>query len=101
MSDDIFGNDEVFKEHDKKAKEASKVRSGTKQQILKRPDVADLANKLQALKSEQMELKEGLSDYLREYHRLSGSTEIEGEDGEVREIVYMAKLVKKSSKFRP
>ena len=52
------------------------------------------------MKSEQSELKTGLSDYLREYQRLSGSNEIEGEDGEVREIVYVAKLVKKS-KYRP
>ena len=43
--------------------------------------------------------KEGLSDYLREYQRLSGSNEIEGEDGELREIVYTAKLVKKSAQF--
>ena len=47
-----------------------------------------------------MELNEGLSDYLREYQRLSGSNEIEGEDGELRTIVYVAKLVRKSV-FRP
>lgn len=67
---------------------------------MKRPDVADLSNKLKDLKSEQTELKEGLSDYLRECQRLSGSNEIEGDDGEVREIVYTAKLVKKSQ-FKP
>ncbi len=100
MVDDIFGNDETFQEHDKIAREAAKVRSGTKQQIMKRPDVADLSAKLKELKSEQSELKEGLSDYLREYQRLSGSNEIEGEDGQVREIVYTAKLVKKSQ-FKP
>lgn len=100
MMDDIFGNDETFQEHDKIAKEAARVRSKTKSEIMKRPDVADLANKLKALKSEKMELNEGLSDYLREYQRLSGSNEIEGDDGEVRTIVYVAKLVKKSS-FRP
>lgn len=100
MMDDIFNNDEVFQEHDKVAKEAVRIRSKTKSEIMKRPDVADLANKLKALKSEKMELNEGLSDYLREYQRLSGLNEIEGEDGEVREIVYTAKLVKKSV-FRP
>ncbi len=96
MIDNIFGNDETFQEHDKIAKEAAKVRNATKQQIMKRPDVADFSAKLKDLKSEQKELKEGLSDYLREYQRLSGSNEIEGEDGEVREIVYTAKLIKKS-----
>ena len=100
MMDDIFKNDEVFQEHDKVAKEANRIKSKTKSEIMKRPNVADLAIKLKALKSEKMELSEGLSDYLREYQRLSGSNEIEGEDGEVREIVYVAKLVKKSA-FRP
>ena len=99
MLNDIFTNDETYQEHDKIAKEAAKVRTGTKQQIMKRPDAADLSNQLKSLKSEQKELKEGLSDYLREYQRLSGSNEIEGEDGELREIVYTAKLVKKSAQF--
>lgn len=100
MANDIFENDETYKEHDKLAKEAARIKSNTKKEITKRPDVADLDNKLKSLKSEQKELKEGLSDYLREYQRLSGSSEIEGEDGEVREIVFVAKLVKRSSKFK-
>lgn len=98
--DDIFKNDEVFQKHDELAKEAIRVRSKTKSEIMKKPEVADKTVKLRELRSEKKELQEGLSDYLREYQRLSGSNEIEGEDGEVREIVYTAKLVKKSV-FRP
>lgn len=101
MLDDILANSEVYQEHDKAAKEAARIRSNTKKEILKRPDAADLSNKLKSLKSQQKELREGLSDYLREYQRLSGSNEIEGEDGEIRQIVYTAKLVKRSSKFLP
>lgn len=101
MVNDIFANDETYQEHDKIAKEAVRIRSNTKKEIMKRLEVADLANKLKSLKSEQSELKVGLSDYLREYQRLSGSNEIEGEDGELREIVFVAKLVKRSSKFQP
>ncbi len=67
---------------------------------MKQPHVADVANKLKTLKSERAELEDGLSDYLREYQRLSGSNEIEGDDGQVRQIVYVAKLVRKSQ-FRP
>lgn len=100
MVNDIFTNDETYQEHDKVAKEAAKIRSNTKKEIMKRPDVADFSNKLKSLKSEQKELKTGLSDYLREYQRLSGSNEIEGEDGELREIVFTAKLVRRSSKFQ-
>lgn len=99
MVNDIFVNDETYQEHEKAAKEAARIKSNTKKEIMKRPEVADLDNKLKSLKSEQKELKQGLSDYLREYQRLSGSNEIEGEDGEVREIVFTAKLVKRSSKF--
>lgn len=97
MVNDIFAQDETFQEHDKAAKEAARIKSNTKKEIMKRADVADLANKLKSLKSEQGELKTGLSDYLREYQRLSGSNQIEGEDGEVRDIVFVAKLVKRSA----
>lgn len=100
MLDDIFGNDQTFQEHDKLAKEAAKVKSKTKSEIMKRTDVADLSNKMKALKSEKVELQEGLSDYLREYQRLSGSNEIEDDKGEVREIVMVPRLVRKSA-FRP
>ncbi len=100
MLSDIFTNDETFQEHDKLAKEAARIRTNTKKEIMKRSDAADLSGKLQSLKSEQKELKVGLSDYLREYQRLSGSNEIEGEDGDVREIVFVARLVKRSSKFQ-
>lgn len=100
MLDDIFGNDAVYQEHDKVAKEAAKIRSKTKAEIMKRPDVADLSNKLKDLKSEQGELKDGLSDYLREYQRLSGLNEIEDDKGELMEIIYVPKLVRKSQ-YRP
>lgn len=99
MLDDIFANDPTYQEHDKLAKEAAKVKQGTKQQILKQPQAADLDKKLKELKSELKENQGSLSDYLQEYARLSGVNEIEGDDGEVREIVYSAKLIKKSSAF--
>lgn len=98
MLDDIFLNDSTYRDHSEKAKEASKVKSATKQQILKQPQVADLATKVKNLRSEAKELKDALSDYLQEYRRMSGVTEIE-HNGEVREIVYVAKLVNRSSKL--
>lgn len=100
MVDDIFGNDETYKQHEEAAKEATRIKTNTKKEILKRPEVANLSEKLKSLKSQKSELQQGLSDYLREYQRLSGSSEFEGKNGEVMEIVYVAKLVKKSS-FRP
>ena len=99
MLDDIFTNDPTFQEHDKLAKEAAKVKQGTKQQILKQPQAAELDKKVKELKGELKENQGSLSDYLQEYARLSGVNEIEGDDGEVREIVYNARLIKKSSIF--
>ncbi len=96
---DIFENDSTYKQHAKEAKEAAKVKSATKAQILKQPQAADLDNKIRTLKSEIKENQNSLSDYLREFQRMSGINEIEGEDGELREIVYEAKLVRKSSRF--
>ena len=98
--DDIFANETTYKEHEKVAKEAANIKSKTKAEIMKKPQVADLSNKLKSLKSEKVELEEGMTDYLREYQRLSGSNEIEDNKGEMREIILVPKLVKKSA-FRP
>lgn len=99
MLDDIFNNDPTYQKHAEAAKEAAKVKQNTKSQILKQPQAADLDAKLKDIKSQLKENQASLSDYLQEYARMSGVNEIEGEDGEVREIVYQAKLIKKSSKF--
>jgi hypothetical protein len=100
MLDSMLANDSTYQEHDKLVKEAMKVKSGTRKQILSQQAAVATVKKLQEVKADTKEMQEALSDYLREYQRLSGSNEIEGEDGEVREIVYTAKLVKKSSQFR-
>lgn len=96
MLDDIFNNDPTYLEHAEKAKEAAKVKSNTKKEILKRPQAAEMDAKVKSLKSQIKENQASLSDYLQEFARMSGVNEIEGEDGEVREIVYTAKLIKKS-----
>lgn len=94
---DILENDPVYKEHAEAAKEASRIKTATKNQILKQPQAADVVGKLKTIKSEVKESNEALSDYLREYNRLSGLTEIEGDDGRIRSIIYIAKLVDRGS----
>lgn len=98
MLGDILVNDPTYQEHEKLAKDANKVKSATKAQLLKAPNAAELANKIKTMAAEVKEMDAALSDYLREYQRMTGSNEIEGADGQVREIVYVAKLVKKSSR---
>jgi hypothetical protein len=96
LLDDIFAQDPVYQEHDKLAKEAAKVRTTTKAQILQRPQAAELNAKIKEMKNEQKNLQDALSDYRQEYARRSGVNEIEDDAGEVREIVYEAKLIKKA-----
>lgn len=95
MLKDAFEGDTTYREHADAAKDANKIKNATRAQILKRPEVAQIATNVKVLTSELKELKEALSDYLREFSRVSGITEIEGDDGELLEIVYVAKLVRK------
>lgn len=96
MLDDIFKNDPTYQEHSEKAKEAAKIKQNTKAQILKQAQAAELNGKVKSFKSQIKETQDALSDYLQEYARMAGVNEIEGEDGEVREIVYVASLRRKA-----
>jgi len=98
MLNGIFENDQTYRDHEEKAKEAAKVKSITKMELLKRPEAGDASEKIKELTQNIKDLDGALSDYLREYQRMSGQTEIEFDDGEVREIVYTARLIKKSSR---
>lgn len=98
MLQDGFMNDPVYREHEEKAKEAAKVRNGTKQQIMKQPAMLQLNNKVKSLSAEIKEKDAALSDYLLEYQRLSGANQFETDDGQVLEIINIAKIVRKAAK---
>ena len=91
-------NDETYRLHNEEAKKAAKTRSQTRFQILEKPENKVLVERAHELSSSIKEQDGALSDYLREYQRMSGTNEIETDDGQVREIVYVAKLIKKPSK---
>lgn len=97
MLDDIFAQDPTYQQHLKNAKEATRIKSNTRQQILKKPQAGELDKKVKEMKAQIAENQQSLSDYLQEYARMSGVNEIEGEDGEIREIVYVARLIKRPS----
>jgi hypothetical protein len=92
---DAFANDASYRDLDAKAKEAAKAKNNYKKQMMGDPALQDLANKLDGMKSEMRDLQTALSDYLREYNRVSGMTQFETKDGEILEIVNVFKLVKK------
>ena len=100
MLESALENDETYRIHNEKAKEAAKTKAQTKFQIMQQSANKTIIDKIKAITIEIREADDALSDYLREYERLSGSNEIETDDGVVREIVYVAKLVKKSSRAK-
>jgi len=94
----VLENDETYRLHNDEAKKSAKTKAQTKYQIMQQPQNKALSEKVKTIAAEIKEQDGALSDYLREYQRMSGSNEIETDDGQIREIVYVAKLVKKSSK---
>jgi len=96
MINSVLENDEVYRNHTEAAKEASKVKNATKAEIVKRPDVSNVYSKIKDKKSDLKEAKESLSEYLQEYSRLTGQRQFETPEGLVQEIVYSAKLVRRS-----
>lgn len=98
MITSALANDPTYKLHDEEAKKAAKVKAATKSELMKVAENKMLVEKSHELMTEIKEADAALSEYLREYQRLTGSTEFETEDGEVREIVFVAKLIKRSSR---
>lgn len=98
MFEDTFENDAVYREHAENAKEANKIKSSTKQQIMKQPAMQELNQKIKDMKFDLTENEALLSDYLQQYQKATGATQIELEDGEILEIVNTVRLVRKSSR---
>ncbi len=98
MENSALENDETYRLHNEEAKKAAKQKAATKKQIMSLPANKQLADKIRGIAEDIKEADGALSDYLREYGRMSGTNEIETEDGQIREIVYLAKLIKKSNR---
>jgi uncharacterized protein (DUF3084 family) len=99
MMNDILSNDLGYKEASEEGKEVNKKKAEAKQNVLKSPSNASLNQKIKDMRQELKELKNALSGYLQEYQKIADTDQIESEDGEVRQIVYSARLIKLSPKF--
>lgn len=88
----VLANDPTFKEHDEAAKQATKVKTATKSEIMKRPEVMQTGNKIKAAREEYKDQQTTLSELLAEYQRTTGLDSIETEDGKIKRIVMTAKL---------
>ena len=99
MMNDVLSNDAGYKEASDQGKEVNKKKAEAKQNVLKSPSNASLNQKIKDMRQELKELNGALSGYLQQYQKIADTDQIESEDGEVRQIVYSAHLVKLSSKF--
>ncbi len=97
MVDSVLSNDETYIKHAEAAKEASRIKGNTKKEIFKRGDVKHVVEKLTELKDNISATKEELSNYIQEYASASGQNYFEAEDGTIQEIVYIARLRKKTA----
>ena len=94
MLDEILENNAEFQEAEKEAKKTAKLRAVARQKALNIPAAKTNIDKLKETQTQLKEIKIALSDYLSQYVSLSGTNQIEGPDGVVRQIIYTAKLVK-------
>ena len=85
-------NDETYRLHNEEAKKAAKIKANTKFQILLIQGNKKLAEDVKELSSQVKEADGALSDYLREYNRMTGSDEIEAHDGKRWTIVKKYKI---------
>lgn len=100
MMKDAFEGDQEYHELSEKAKELNRQKNVIKQRILKTPAVQTVMVKVNDLQTELKDMDDKLSGYLQEFQRVAGTNVIEGTDGELRQIVPVYRLVKKS-KYNP
>ncbi|MDO8608991.1 MAG: hypothetical protein Q7R95_00425 [bacterium] len=96
MIKDAFENDQQYHELSEKSKNLNKEKNAIKQRILKTPAAEAAVAKAKDIQTELKDMEDRLSGYLQEYQKITGTNLIEGTDGELRQIVPVYKLVKKS-----
>jgi len=94
MLDSILDSDIEYQEVAQEAKKQAKIKTIAKQKVMARPEAARLVDKIRDSQMQIKELKTAMSDYLAQFVILSGTNQIEGPDGVLRQIIYTAKLVK-------
>jgi len=96
MVKDAFEGDQEYHELSEKVKNLTKEKNAIKQRILKTPAIETVMAKVKDMQTELKDMDDKLSGYLQEYQRIAGTNVIEGTDGELRQIVPVYRLVKKS-----
>jgi hypothetical protein len=97
MIESQLENDPDYVEFAKQAKELAREKGLRKKELMQHPNMKVLDEKLRKLKEEQTEANNMISQLLDEYRKTTGANEFEGPDGELRTIITVAKLVRKTS----
>ena len=100
MLENIFGNNPQYQEVMEQAKAVAKEKAAIRRRLLQAPDARALNVEIKEAVSETKEKRDALSTYLAQYAQAAGTTQFEDDQGQVREIIYVARLVKRSEKFR-
>lgn len=95
MLQSTLDNDSEYHENDQASKKSAKLKTIAKQKLLGLAANAELADKVKDYQQQLKELKVGLSEYLTQYLKISGTNQIENTDGALLEIITSAKLVRK------
>lgn len=97
MLRDAVEGDAGYHELDVQSKDLQKKKTEIKQKVMKTAAMEAVVAKMEEYKSEIKDAKEMLSGYLEEYQRVAGTNIIEGENGEIKEIVPQYRLVKRNN----
>lgn len=92
--EDAFKNDAKYREFDEKVKEATRLKKTYVLAMKKDPSITAAEQSFMSKRDDLKDAQQGLSEYLREYNRISGLTQFETQDGQVLQIVQVFKLVK-------
>ncbi|NCO88460.1 hypothetical protein AUK04_04490 [Candidatus Roizmanbacteria bacterium CG2_30_33_16] len=100
MYNEAFSNDATYSQQNDKVKKLNRETAVIKERIVKQPAIELLVTKIKQIRDEIKVSQEALSDYLREYQKVSNATTIEDDKGEVLQIIPSYRLVRKN-KFNP
>ena len=95
--DSILDSDIEYQEVAQEAQKQAKLKTIAKQKVMTRSEAALIVEKIKDAHIQIKELKTAMSDYLAQFVILSGTNQIEGPDGVLRQIIYTAKTEPKLS----
>ncbi len=100
MLDNILEHSPEYKQALVEVKEVNGKKNQIKKDLLSTTETASINDKVKEIKGELKHLQDTLSVYLQQYVQNAATNQIEDDSGQVHEIVYVAKVVKRSNKFR-